>query len=334
MKYTNLLFALLIGFILLTGYELYFRSVDNPRYDDNEDLWADQRRKLNNLDQDDVVIIGSSRAHQDINIHLWDSLTGRRPLQLALPGSSPYPILEDIVDNSEFNGLLVIGVAPGIFFLPKNHPWASQVREKSVDYYNKQTYAQKLNHILYKPFDHQLAYVNNEDYSLRSLLESVQFGNRDSVRGPLEWPHMIDVDEYRNSSMTDQFEVDTVLQNMQKNIWSLFDSEVPYNYDSTREEAIDQYVKKIKNFKKRGGKVAFIRPTVTGIYYENMNMIPREKYWDELLKRTNSQGYHFMDYEEIKYFDPPEWSHFNKKDQKLFTLFLVRKLKEDGLIKN
>ncbi|NMM47308.1 hypothetical protein [Marinigracilibium pacificum] len=335
MKYRHLIIATLIGFLLLSGYELYFRSQgEYPHVDDTEDLWAEQRAKLDDLDERDVVIIGSSRAHQDINLQLWDSLTGRKPLQLALPGSCPYPILEDIVDNSGFNGLLIIGVAPGLFFLPKEHPWAKGVIGKSVGYYEKQTYAQKLNHIIYKPFDKSLAYINVEDYSFESLIDGVQFANRDSVEGPIEWPRMIDIDEFRDSRMTDQFEIDTVLQNQQKAIWSKFDREEHYNYDSTREQVIKQYVDKIEIFKKRGGRVAFIRPTVSGVYLEEMKRMPREKYWNELLKETGCVGYHFEDYEEIKDFEPPEWSHFSKKQQRIFTNMLVRELKKDSLIKD
>jgi hypothetical protein len=70
------------------------------------DTWADWRGKVDDLSSNDVLILGSSRGHFDININLWDSITGTKPIMLAFPGSSPFHTVEDIVEKSNFNGYL------------------------------------------------------------------------------------------------------------------------------------------------------------------------------------------------------------------------------------
>lgn len=47
-------------------------------------MWADWRAKVDDLSSDDVLILGSSRGHFDLNIHLWDSITGNRPVNACL----------------------------------------------------------------------------------------------------------------------------------------------------------------------------------------------------------------------------------------------------------
>ena len=58
------------------------------------------------------MIIGSSRILWDSNLDVWEEMTGRRPIQLALPGTNPRQFLEDFANDSSFNGFLVVGVTP------------------------------------------------------------------------------------------------------------------------------------------------------------------------------------------------------------------------------
>jgi hypothetical protein len=41
---------------------------------------------------------------------------GERPIQLALEGTSPIFALEDLADDPNFTGRLIIGVSPPLFF--------------------------------------------------------------------------------------------------------------------------------------------------------------------------------------------------------------------------
>ena|GEM_PF-200258 len=181
------------------------------------DNWADQRKKVAQLSEDDVVLLGSSRLHFDTNIDLWDSLTGRQPLQLAYPGSSPFVTLEDIVKKSDFKGLIVVGVSPGLFFTVGSG-WSVRRSQAFIDHYYERTYAQVLNQYLYNFVDPHFAYLR-EDLTLTQLIERWQFLNRDSIQAPPIWPPMVKMDKNRGVRMLLGMETDTVLQRRQKDIW-------------------------------------------------------------------------------------------------------------------
>jgi hypothetical protein len=56
----------------------------------------------------------------------------------------------------------------------------------------------------------------------------------------------------------------------------------------------------------------------------------RDKFWDRLLKHTNTAGIHFEDYEETSHFICPEWSHLSQPDAVIYTKHFIRALEEKG----
>ena len=106
MNKSSFLIALIVFIGLVSLWEINWISNGYKSYhDDNDDLWAFWRRSTEKLSSEDVVIVGSSRAHFDIDTELWKRMTGKRPVMLASVGTSPGPIIEDIANNSNFTGL-------------------------------------------------------------------------------------------------------------------------------------------------------------------------------------------------------------------------------------
>lgn len=332
-KYQYFIIAFIIAILLLIPYEWYWKNIERwPASIDleNNDVWADWRAKVDLLSSDDVVILGSSRGHFDLNIHLWDSITGRKPIMLAYPGSSPLHPIEDVIENSNFNGLLVISTAPGLFYTMKGS-WGANRGKTLVDHFYKRTYAQKFNSLIYKKIDPLFCYIQGSDLNLKGLIERIPFPNRDSVDAATIWPAMVAMDEYRNIRMIPEMETDSVFIKKQTDIW--FNPDPKNRYADSVDVVIEQYVELVKTFKAKGGRVAFIRPPVTGYYLEiEPRLFPREKYWDRLLLESNTPGYHFQDYDETKSMIPPEWSHLNRKDSDTYTKFIIQLLKADHLL--
>jgi hypothetical protein len=317
---------------LLVMYEYYWREVEgyHAGYDDNAELWSHWRGQVDNLTSDDVVILGSSRAHFDINIHLFDSLTGHRPIMLAVPGGSPYYTVEDIVQKSNFSGLLIIGVAPGLFYTLGSGGAARWIKTGRVDFFYKQTYASKFSQAVYQYIDPHFSYLD-PDIALKNLLTRLNLPDRDSIQHDPAWPPMVSMDWYRNIRMNPGMETDTVLQNRQTKIW---DGDWKNRYADSVDVILSHYSSLVHEFKKKGGRVAFIQAPVTGKYlhYEPI-LFPRDKYWNALLAKSHVKGYHYEDYPEMKKMNPPEWSHLNRKEADQFTRLLVDLLKQDGLLK-
>src|SRR5688500_7562414 len=112
-----LLGALVLFLLLMTAWEAYWRDYGAvPGYRNSNGAWAEQRRRIDQGEGGKTVLVGSSRILFDVQLPVWERLSGERPIQLALEGTSPVPVLEDLAKDPNFTGRLVIGVAPDLFF--------------------------------------------------------------------------------------------------------------------------------------------------------------------------------------------------------------------------
>src|SRR5262245_45147623 len=128
---------------LLISWEWRLRSQKIPiDYDDNPSLWADKRKKAINLSADQAtVFIGSSRIKYDLDIATWRKITGDEPVQLAMEGNSPLPVLDDLGNDEKFKGKLIVDVTEGLFF--SGNPGNLSDPAKNISFYKKQTPSEK-----------------------------------------------------------------------------------------------------------------------------------------------------------------------------------------------
>ena len=106
--------ALAISIAGMAAWEWQMRTLGLRAGDlgDSASHWTVERRKIAAGEHDDVVIFGSSRILFDTDLDAWEEMTGRRPIQLALPGTSPRFLLSGFAANDDFEGLVVVGVTP------------------------------------------------------------------------------------------------------------------------------------------------------------------------------------------------------------------------------
>ena len=104
--------------VLVLVWELQMRhlGLHAGDLDDGRDAWTVERRKVDSGPTDAVVIIGDSRMLFDTDLATWQALTGRRPIQLALPATNAQAFLHDLAGDEHFAGLLVIGTAELSYF--------------------------------------------------------------------------------------------------------------------------------------------------------------------------------------------------------------------------
>ena len=306
----------------------------------NDDLaiWAVQRSKLENMSQQDVVILGSSRAHFDIQLDQWEAKTGIRPVMLACDGSTPTPIFQDIVNNTDFNGTIVIGVTPGLFFSAPVEQVPMWKRPKiRVDYYYERTWAQRINHLISVPLENTFAFLNSseeewaDDIDLKSMIKRMYNDDRlNESMPPFYNFSYIDID--RNTTMLDKTVYDTAFAATIQKVWMYFGKNAP---PPVKEPIINIYKDMIAKYNSRGGNVIFLRLPSGGGFRQGENMgLPRDQFWEQLLAETNTPGYHFEDYKVLNQYDPPEWSHLATPDAKIFTTDLVSILLNDKAIPN
>ena len=336
----SLITALVLSFASILLWEMYWRSKGKvPDIDDDKNLWADQRARLDGLSKDDVVLTGSSRILFDIQIYEWEQITGRRPVQLANVGSTPLPVFRDIVENTNFAGTVIVGVTPGLFFSTVNEK-AGPFRRPSqrIKHYYNRTYAQRLNHYLSMPLQKNLVFVAGSeeewasDIDLKSLLTNINIGNR-TGEDPFPPFYQFDlIDEHRNNRMTERTAKDTAFAGTVKKVWSFMGKT---RREPQKDSTIAYFTRYAKIFMERGGNVILLRCPVSGLLKEKeTENFPRTEYWEELLKVSGVKGYNYEDYEQFKNMECPEWSHLSADDADYFTREIVKIMINDGALVN
>ena len=115
--------AVVISIVVIattTAWELHCRSVGyGPTLNDNEDLWTMARRRVQ---PESIVVIGDSRAWFDVDLDEFQKGLGKRPIQLAMAGSTAGPVLDDLASDKSFHGTIICSFVPGLFFAPPGSP--------------------------------------------------------------------------------------------------------------------------------------------------------------------------------------------------------------------
>lgn len=335
----TLIIALILSIIGLIAWETYWRSQGYyPNLDDNKDLWSVERAKVEKASKEDVVIIGSSRVLFDIQLNEWEQETGTRPIQLASAGASPLPMFSDIVNNTEYNGTIIVGVTPPLFFsttFPMADPWKrAQAR---IDYYFKRTYAQRSNHLLSIPLQQNLVLMSTseeewtDNIDLKTLLKNVKIGNR-VPEGMPPFYQFDNISLERNTEMTERTVNDTAFANTIKKVWGFFGKTSP---PPDKASTIAFFMKDANTFTERGGTIILVRAPSTGGFRMGEKMgVPRKDFWDDLVQQANVKSYHFEDYEQFKNLQCPEWSHLSAEDARFFTTELAKIMIADNAITN
>lgn len=326
------LLTLLLVILGLGSWEFYLRSKGAVAgFDDGPELWAHKRNRVYQPSDKATVFIGSSRNKYDIDINTWEALTGEEAIQLAEVGSSPLPVVEELGKDSSFKGKLVIDVTEGLFFNLSPFPRKSFM--KDLEYREKETPAQKASFAINQLLESKFVFLDKNFFALNSLLSGLPVKDRPGVMPTFTCPLDFAMNTSdRQNFMTKQFETDTSLQNQVKSLWNTYRTLDPA--PPTTGAPLDSLIAVVKtavdNIRSRGGQVIFVRSPSSGPFWMGEQMgFPREKYWDKLLKETNTAGIHFADYPAINHFVCPEFSHLTRSDAVIYTTEIVRILEQE-----
>jgi hypothetical protein len=244
--------AAILFLLAMFAWESYWRAYGAvPGIRNSEGLWAAQRRRIDHGEGDRTVIIGSSRVLFDLQLPVWEAVTGRRPIQLALEGTSPMEALEGLAEDADFTGRLVVGVTPGLFFS------GFAYRRAAFERYRKETptqwLGQQLSQRLLEPW---LAYYD-DDFALFTVLERQPWPVRPGMDPPRRDVRKLSVaDGERNTRMWAKVETDEAYAALARSIWAQgFDRPPPGGPEEAakrRDEQIERAVKAVEKLRARG----------------------------------------------------------------------------------
>lgn len=321
------LLALVVAAALLAGWELHWRGqgVEPGYYSNSDGQWAIQRRRIDEGEGDATVLIGTSRMLFDVQLDVWERLAGRRPIQLALEGTSPLPVLEDLADDPDFTGTLLVDATPGLFFS------GYAMREKVVQHYRSETLSQRMGERLAMGLEPHLGFLD-PDFALFRVIERQAWPRREGVPRYTDVRKLSVHEADRNTRMWARVETDPAYREQAKAIWAQFFDAPPPPPMATPEKAaavIEQQISRaaraVAKLRARGVRVVFVRPPSDGRFleFENRTM-PRARTWDVLLARTGAPGVHFEDHRDMQGLDLPEWSHLSAAHAVRYTESLYR----------
>lgn len=335
----SLIVALTISIIGLIVWECYWRTQTDlyrASLEDDRYLWAKERHKVETASQQEVVLIGSSRTGFNFNTHVWEDVHGIKPINLSTDGKPPGPFLDDIVNNTSFNGTIIIGITPLFWFnKAQNQMW--QKAQIWVDHYHNETYAQKLGYFISKPLQRNLVMLTASELKFYNDLDLKSIINRISIPGRIEEEQPLYNfsyhDEDRNLMMFPKMIEDP---NFAKKIQDVWDEFLPYlpEYELVENdmpEIFDYYKTVITKFKNRGGKIIFVRHKTEESWNKYVKkMLPRDKVYDPFMEDVNCPSYHFEDYQFMSKYTLPDWSHMYYTDALTYTNDIVTQLIEDN----
>jgi hypothetical protein len=335
LPWRGLLIAALVATTLAVAvWEVRARSLGYaPGVNDTTDLWADRREAVK---PDSVVIVGDSRPLFDLDLDELEKGFGTRPVQLALAGSCPYPILEELLNDERFHGTVICGVVPGMFFAPGG-PLLKNSND-ALARYRGRTMAQRSGHHLGMFLEERFAFMRQEDLVLPKLLQKVRVPDRpNSYLPPALPPYFSTIDRERRTRMADACTVPGPLQERVKNGWIPLFTPPPFPEYTPKEvleglaRTVDERFGKtaalVQKFQKRGGKIVFVRfPHSAKLKELEDAATPRSGAWSRLMSETGAPNIYYSDHPELV-FECPEWSHLSGPQSVEFTKLLVPHLK-------
>jgi hypothetical protein len=321
-------FTLALVLLFIAGWEFYWRSRGfQLSYNDDESLWAFTRKKIYNTSPARPVIIGSSRVKFDIDLTEWKKRSGYEPVQLALVGTSPRPVLRDLANDPDFKGTLLIGITEGLFFAGDGSPMEIEAK-KRLEFYPKWSLSQQASFYINGALEKRFLFLDQERFALNPLLKRLPIESRPGVfvfpNFPLAMGYM---HPNRQELFSNTFLSDTSVQNGVKYVWNYLGFTAPKK--GVGGDTLSTMITSVKNsvdqIRSRGGQVLFLRMPSDGVFGDTeAKSFPRAQYWDRLLRDTHTEGIHFSDYPELSKYKCLDWSHLTPADAKTFTADLMK----------
>lgn len=317
--------ALVLAVLLVAGWELYWRAYGaTPGYRNSNGAWAEQRRRINRGEGDALVLVGSSRVLFDLQLPEWEETAGRRPIQLALEGTSPMPILEDLAADPDVTGSVLVGVDPHLFFT------GGAYRESVLPYFRQQGPSQRSGHWLSKHLlEPNFAFLD-PDFALSTVVKRQAWPERPGVPVRKAVRKLMVSGPDRNAQMWSKVENDPAYRALVRSIWAQrFGSsgpmlDTPEKRRASIESQIGRAAAAVATLRARGVEVIFLRAPSSGPFYDDEQIgFPRAQTWEPLLARTGAPGLHFEDYPQLQGYDLPEWSHLSAAEARRFTVALA-----------
>jgi hypothetical protein len=287
--------------------------------DDSAQAWAEQRRLA---DAAPVAIVGDSRILFDTDLGRFQELTGVRPIQTSIVGTSARALLENYANDPKFHGLLIVGLADLSYFRPVGVGLGGPYLKN----FGKNGKPSQLTGLWIDRFLQRYFAFLDSDYRLSHMAERLDHGLRKGTDSPYEEVWKIsETFDHRQYVMWDQIETNSYLRAHARHAWNGFKG--PKIPPAIAAAVVARSAEAVRRIRARGGDVIFIRPpSALQLRINEDPELPKAIGWNALLAGTKAKGIHADDLPQAQNLVIPEWSHLSRKCATVFTDVYVRRL--------
>lgn len=309
--------------VVIAVWEWHMRSLELLPGDlgDGASAWAEQRHRVD-TENVAVAILGDSRMLFDTDLDRFETLTGIRPLQLALPGTNARPILEDLAADPHFTGVAIVGITDVSYFRTELGRFGDALKT-----YHFESPARRVSFLIYRGLARVLGFLD-DDYRLSKLVQRIDSGVRAGAQSPYDdvWKIWVNADD-RQTWLWPRLEHDARLRDHARAAWrwGSFAGD-PVKADVIK-MTLDATRSSVAAIRARGGDVVFVRPpSAPELRAREERRLPRALGWNALLENADVRGIHFDDEPLMQGLVIPEYSHLSHACAPVFTDAYVRRL--------
>jgi len=306
------------------SWEVYWRSHGFvSSVIDDTGLWALARHRANDLGEDAVVLVGSSRMQMDIRRGAFARATGWRPaIQLAIVRGPSVPVLKNLAEDPNFLGTVICEVNPVLFF------GDTLMIDRTLDEYfrafEETSIGKRIEQRLTMAFDSKLV-TRLPELGFEPLREAWGYGRR-----PLpSYNAVISSDRYRTG---DYRKFVRLKQANERNALTLANAQAKVMSPSRFARRLRVLGALVEAIRARGGDVVFVRlPSSNHVLEFERRFWQRDAFWEPLVLATSASTVHYEDDPILSKFVPPDGDHLGGRWASLFSERLGRILVERGI---
>jgi hypothetical protein len=307
--------AVILLVFALTGWKVYW-TVQGFGVSLPNDLaaWASTRATLRN---DSTILIGTSRIQGGMVPEVWADVTGGRPpLQLAILGTTPLPVLEHLATQTDFHGLLIVGIVEMYLFDAEegNRRGAAAIAE----YRSLMTSPARRTGLALDRLLPQQLLVRHTKLSFSGILEAL-------------WQRHAPVNPAPNMKKDRWMEFEGDRLKPGDSNYTQWESKGRPANAAEREAVLAEIETFIAQIRSRGGSVVLVAFPACGERREiEQRRYPRDLYWEPLAAATSALAINTYDIPELADFECTDGSHLDEADAHRFTRALAAQITADN----
>jgi hypothetical protein len=324
----SFLAAVFLALALLGGLEGLLRHAGIPAsVADDKDLWCSQRDRVAALRPADVVLLGGSRMQLDLALAAFRRrYPGRRVVQLAIDGSTPFAALADLAAHSRFAGTVLCDVHA---YCNADYGSPRDVQYQYVRYYHRDWGPSRaINRMLLSQMQQRLV-IANAAVGLNGLIKGTLTRQIQRPLYQTRADREIVFDYAQMSADTRRKQEAGWVDNVER-------AGVAYRQRGRAawEADADRIGQLVRTLQARGGTVIFARfPTSGAVREREDDLFPQPAFWGPFIRRTGALGLNYADSPALRRFRCAEGSHLDYRDTASFTQTLWQEIEAGRVIR-